>query len=174
MRFRHLDYGPATDVLSLGPAAIDDILDRGDLDAWAPLARAIRADPHGELADLVLRLCEAHPMYGTAAMWGAWIARLRYAPEDHSSLSLAQARIRAGLTQHDVAVRMGISQSDVSKLERRRDLRLSTLREYAAALDATLHIVARTPEGVETTLQVGDSRPQGRDRAGRALDRNDR
>lgn len=98
MRFRHLDYDTDTEVADLGPAAIDDLLERGDLEAWAPLARAIRRDLGGDLAETVLRLCDAHPMYGTSLMWRTWVERLRRAPVAPHTMSLAQARTRAGLT----------------------------------------------------------------------------
>jgi DNA-binding Xre family transcriptional regulator len=146
-RFRHLDYDSDAKIADLGLAAIDDLLDRGDLEAWAPLARAIRQHPAGELADMVLRLCEAHPMYGTCSMWRTWIARMRRAPVIHETVSLAQARIRLGLTQREVAERMGISQSDVSKLERRTDVRVSTLRAYMEALGTTLDLIVQTGDG---------------------------
>ena len=154
MRFRHLDYDAETAVAELGPAAIDDLLDRGDLAAWAPLARAIRRDPGGVLADTVLRLCEAHPMYGTCSMWRIWIERLRRARVARETLSLAQARIRSGLTQQAVAERMGISQSDVSKLERRGDMRLSTLRAYLTALGAKIEIIARSGDVEAVSLRI--------------------
>lgn len=77
MRHRHLDYPPDAPVETLGRAAIDDLLDRGDLRDWAPLARAIARDPHGQLADTVLQLCAAHRMYGTSRLWTSWIVRLR-------------------------------------------------------------------------------------------------
>lgn len=77
MRHRHLDYPPAAGIAELGAAALDDLLDRGDLTDWAPLARAVAADPHGPLADKVLHLCAAHPMYGTSVLWRLWIAQLR-------------------------------------------------------------------------------------------------
>jgi hypothetical protein len=77
VRFRHLDYPPDADVRELGLAALDDLLDRGDLDDWAPLARAVAEDPHGALADKVLRLCDAHPMYGASVLWRAWITCMR-------------------------------------------------------------------------------------------------
>lgn len=77
MIHRHLDYAAATPVTELGSAALDDLLDRGALDDWRPLLVAIAADPFGELADRVLRLCEANPRYGTSALWIAWIARRR-------------------------------------------------------------------------------------------------
>ncbi len=49
-----------------------------------------------------------------------------------------------GLTQVELAERMAISQSDLSKLERRRDTRLSSLRAYAAALGGGISIVFRS------------------------------
>jgi transcriptional regulator with XRE-family HTH domain len=49
---------------------------------------------------------------------------------------LAGARRAAGLSQTEVAARMGTSQSAVARLERGdADVRLSTLQRYAAALD---------------------------------------
>jgi len=77
MIHRHLDYPEGTPVEELGDAAIDDLLERGDLGAWRPLLRAIAADPHGALSERVLRLCEANPRFGTSALWRAWIAQRR-------------------------------------------------------------------------------------------------
>ena len=49
---------------------------------------------------------------------------------------LVEVRQELGLSQTEVAARMGTSQSAVARLERGdADLRLSTLRRYAAALD---------------------------------------
>lgn len=49
---------------------------------------------------------------------------------------LADARRSAGLSQTEVAARMGTSQSAVARLERGdTDVRLSTLQRYAEALD---------------------------------------
>jgi hypothetical protein len=42
----------------------------------------------------------------------------------------------------DVAGRLGVSQGNVSELERREDLYLSTLREYVEALGGTLELTA--------------------------------
>jgi hypothetical protein len=77
MVHRHLDYPPGTPVEELGPAAIDDLLDRGDLRDWAPLFRAVAAEPWGRVAEMILHLCEAHPMYGTSRLWPAYIAHRR-------------------------------------------------------------------------------------------------
>lgn len=144
MEFRHLDYAPGTPATELGPAALEALLDRGNLDDWTPLARAIADDPWGETAKTVLRLCDAHPMYGTSALWPAWIERRR-GSQEREATTLAEARERAGLTQTRVAERLGIGQSDVSKLERRSDVLLSTLRAYARAIGARLHVALEGP-----------------------------
>jgi DNA-binding XRE family transcriptional regulator len=145
MEYRNLDYPADTPVAELGAAAIDALLDRGDLADWSPLLREIAADPEGNAAEVVLNLCAAHPMYGTSVLWPHWILRLRgRRPSD--STTLAQARKRAGLTQVRVAERMGIRQSDVSKLERRSDVLLSTLQAYARAIGARLSVEIQTPE----------------------------
>lgn len=145
MRFRHLDYPKTTPVEALGAAAIDDLLERGDLESWRSMARAVRSDPTGALADTILRLCAAHPMYGTAPLWRTWIQRLRRGGDKPRAVGLAELRTRAGATQHDVASRMGIAQSDVSKLERRADAKLSTIRAYVEALDGQLEVSVRLP-----------------------------
>lgn len=142
MRFRHLDYRADTPVEELGAAGLDDLLDRGDLAAWTPLARAIRRDPFGEPSETVLDLCEAHPMYGTSSLWRTWIERLR-AGAPAGSVTLSELRERAGLTQERVAEQLGTSQSDVSKLERRADLKLSTLRSYVAGLGGRLDVMVK-------------------------------
>ena len=151
MRFRHLDYPDGCPVDDLGPAAIDAILDRGDLEVWRPLRDAVREDPFGAVADAILRLCAAHPMYGTSAIWTTWIERLR----SEVPVGLADLRRRRGLTQTDVAQRTGSTQSDVSKLERRSDVRLSSLASYAAALGGELEVRVRFPGGSPVPSRPG-------------------
>jgi transcriptional regulator with XRE-family HTH domain len=52
---------------------------------------------------------------------------------------LVAARVSAGLSQTEVAARMGTSQSAVARLESgEADVRLSTLERYAAALGRQL------------------------------------
>jgi transcriptional regulator with XRE-family HTH domain len=165
---RHLDYAPGTPVADLGPAAIDALLERGDLETWRPLLRAIADDPWGATADTVLRLSDAHPMYGTSALWRAWIDRLR-GPSGGERTTLVEARARAGLTQAQVAERLGIGQSDVSKLERRGDVRLSTLRAYVRAIGARLHVGIQGPgEDEPRTLVLTPGASAPRSRSGRA------
>ncbi|HET9093291.1 MAG TPA: helix-turn-helix transcriptional regulator [Acidimicrobiales bacterium] len=54
---------------------------------------------------------------------------------------LVQQRMALGLTQTEVAARMGTSQSAVARLESgEADVRVSTLERYAAALEASLEL----------------------------------
>jgi transcriptional regulator with XRE-family HTH domain len=90
-------------------------------------------------------------MYGTSPLLRSWIERCRTRRgarglDDAETVSLAELRRSLGKTQAEVARAMGISQSDYSKLERRRDVRVSTLRSAAAALGGSLHLVVRTPD----------------------------
>ncbi len=63
------------------------------------------------------------------------------------AIALAEIRERRGLTQVDVARVMQTSQASVSKLERREDLYLSTLRDFVTALGGRLELSAVFPEG---------------------------
>ncbi len=54
---------------------------------------------------------------------------------------LRQAREKAGLTQEEVANRLGTKKSAISRIENHaEDIRLSTLRAYAKAVGAKLQI----------------------------------
>lgn len=57
-------------------------------------------------------------------------------------LDLRAIRELTGRTQEDVASAAEIEQSEVSRLERRQDCRLSTLRRYVQALGGELEVIA--------------------------------
>lgn len=153
MQHRHLELDPATPAAELPAAAIDDLLERGDLADWAPLLREIQREPWGAVADRVLDLVARHELYGTSALWRAWIEELRAGePPFHAGAALRRLRLDAGLTQAQVATRLGLTQPEVSKLERRPDVRLSTLRSYIGAVGGRLALVVRRGDG-ETELE---------------------
>jgi len=62
-------------------------------------------------------------------------------------LQLAEARQAAGLTQAEVAIRLGVSQAQVARIEKRgyESYTLTSLRRYLEALDAgfTLEVTVR-------------------------------
>ena len=74
-------------------------------------------------------------------------------------MGLPALRRERGLTQVELADRLEMSQSDLSKLERRRDVRPSTLRAYAEALGGSLRILFLSG-GEPTEIQLsGRHRP---------------
>lgn len=57
-------------------------------------------------------------------------------------MTLAELRNHVGKTQSEVGAPMGMAQSNVSMLEARTDVHLSTLRDYVEALGGRLEVVA--------------------------------
>jgi DNA-binding XRE family transcriptional regulator len=144
MEHRHLDVEPGTPVAELGLAALDDLLERGDLDDWQPLLAEVRRDPEGAVADRILHLVERHPMGGTSELWRSWIeGRRAAAREQHVGARLKELRRRRGLTQRQVAERLGMTQPEVSRLEGRSDARLSLVRAFVRSLGGELETTAR-------------------------------
>lgn len=70
-----------------------------------------------------------------------------------AELPLHQLRQVRDLTQQQLAQDLDITQPEVSRLEHRTDLYLSTLRRYIEALGGGLEILARFPDG--TVVRVG-------------------
>jgi transcriptional regulator len=60
-----------------------------------------------------------------------------------TEMDLRELRIAAGMTQEEVSEALKSAQSEISRLEKRDDHRVSTLREYVRALGGRLEIVAR-------------------------------
>jgi DNA-binding transcriptional regulator YiaG len=88
----------------------------------------------------------------TAKKWSD-IRAQRFSPEELRQIDeeieseLLEMDLRAlreavGLTQGELAQRVEITQSQLSKMERREDHRLSTLRRYVEALGGNLEICA--------------------------------
>ena len=62
-------------------------------------------------------------------------------------MQLQELRKARNLTQVDLAKAMSVEQAAISKLERRDDMYVSTLREYVKALGGELKLVASFPDG---------------------------
>lgn len=72
------------------------------------------------------------------------------------SMALAELRRARELSQQTLAAAMDVSQPEISKLEKRTDTYVSTLRKYIEALGGSLEIVARFPEGNVRITQFAD------------------
>ena len=64
-----------------------------------------------------------------------------------AEMLLAEVRRLVGLTQEEVAQKLGIKQPTLSKLESQDDMQISTLRRLIQALGGTLEIVVHLPAG---------------------------
>jgi transcriptional regulator with XRE-family HTH domain len=56
-------------------------------------------------------------------------------------IDLAQLRRELGVTQEELAERLGVKQAAVSKLERKTDLHMSSLTNYLEALGVDARII---------------------------------
>jgi predicted XRE-type DNA-binding protein len=67
-------------------------------------------------------------------------------------MHLADLRRARELSQVELAEKLGIAQSEVSKVENRADVMLSTLRKYIQATGGDLELVAHFPDGRDVKI----------------------
>jgi hypothetical protein len=87
-------------------------------------------------------------------------ARIRKRSEEliAEELALRDLRNARQLTQSEVARRLGGRQVYVSRLEKRADIKLSTLRDYVGAIGGDLHLIVSFPDGNTVKLkEIGDT-----------------
>jgi DNA-binding XRE family transcriptional regulator len=73
-------------------------------------------------------------------------------------LLLSECRQMAGKSQQEVADLLGIKQPSLSKLEKQKDMQISTLRKIVAALGGELEVLARFPRGTVRIEQFDRAR----------------
>lgn len=92
--------------------------------------------------------------------------------------TLKDLRKAAKQTQEDLAVALGVGQDTISRLEKRSDMLLSTLRHYVESMGGTLELVAQFPNrppvvidhlGVEKSSRQLSSSRTGRARSAPAV-----
>jgi DNA-binding transcriptional regulator YiaG len=74
-------------------------------------------------------------------------------------IPLHELRRARDLTQMTLAKAMRTSQGEVSKIEQRTDVYVSTLRSYLEAMGGELELVARFPDGAVEISQFGELDP---------------
>jgi len=67
-------------------------------------------------------------------------------------MTLRDLRKAQDLTQERMAELLGVGQDNISRLENRTDMLLSTLRSYVAAMGGSLDMVVRFPDRPAVTL----------------------
>lgn len=69
--------------------------------------------------------------------------------------SLPDLRAHRSLTQAQVAQTLNLTQSDVSRLERRSDVLVSTLRRFVQATGGQLELVVQYPDAESVRIDLG-------------------
>ena len=110
---------------------------------------------YGDGADEVYRDDEA--IYGRAI--SLLLSRTYTAPPE--PVRLRELRQECGMSQAELAVILNKQQGEISKIERRQDVRVSTLRDYVQSMGGTLQIVASMPGGVVRRLEIEDAKESG-------------
>jgi DNA-binding XRE family transcriptional regulator len=86
--------------------------------------------------------------------------------------TLKDLRQAAQQTQEQLAATLGVGQDAISRLEKRSDMLLSTLRHYVESMGGKLELVAqfpnRPPVVIEHLGEGGNVPAQGRNRPSRA------
>jgi len=90
----------------------------------------MRTKPFSELSDRILQ----------DPVRRARIELMQRAVED--AIDLTEARENQGLTQQQLAEKLGVTQANISRIEHEEDLYLSTLRAYVEALGGELRVKA--------------------------------
>ena len=77
-----------------------------------------------------------------------------------AEMPLHELRRARELSQAQLAEQLETTQPEVSKIERRTDMYVSTLRNFIQAMGGELEIVARFPDGAVQINQFHDLDPQ--------------
>jgi hypothetical protein len=108
------------------------------------------AHAYGEGADEVYSDEEA--AYGRAV--SLLLSRAYTSPPE--SVRLRELRKEQGISQAELAEILNKQQGEISKIERRQDVKLSTLRDYITSVGGSLQVLARMPGGVVRAIEIQD------------------
>src|ERR1700742_5186132 len=79
---------------------------------------------------------------------GAWRAAVETRKRElAAAMPLHELRRARRLSQEQLAEELGATQPEISKMEHRTDMYVSTLRRFVEAMGGELEIVARFPDG---------------------------
>lgn len=147
LKFRNITASPEDPVETWPFEGVLAAVERGTLPDWRRLARAIRADPWGPVAQQVLEAIHLSHPYGTAELLTGVVARARQLAADAERAEVA-AEIRdlvdeSGLSQQGFAERVGTSRSRLSTY-------MSGKVVPSAALIVRMRRIARHTSGTAT------------------------
>jgi len=77
-----------------------------------------------------------------------------------AQMPLQELRRSRALSQVQLAKTLNVKQANVSKIERRTDINIKTLRGLVSAMGGELHIIAQFPDGAVEINQFADLKTQ--------------
>ena len=157
---RHLDYGPRASVHDVGAAGLQGILDGGDVDGWRPVLTVLAHDPWGPVALRVEQVLDHLETYGTARLLRQWLRHCR-AGVEQPAVTLADLRREAGLSQRELAARLGSSQAQVARVEGASSPSMRSLNRYLQALAMTPVALVVTSDGGGRIVRLAGARDGG-------------
>ena len=86
--------------------------------------------------------------------------------------TLKDLRQAAQQTQEQMATALGVGQDAISRLEKRSDMLLSTLRHYVESMGGQLNLVAQFPNRPPVVIEHLGVEPSARKKAGMAKRRS--
>jgi transcriptional regulator with XRE-family HTH domain len=91
------------------------------------------------------------------ASWHADVAKSKQ--ELLAAMPLNELRRARQLSQEQLAEELGATQPEISKIEHRTDMYVSTLRRFVEAMGGQLEIIARFPDGTIEITQFHELDP---------------
>ena len=69
------------------------------------------------------------------------------------AMLLAELRKYTGMTQKQLAARLGITQPGLSRIESQDDMHIATLRKLISAIGGKLELIVHMPDGEDVSLK---------------------
>lgn len=114
VRFRNLEVTPEDAVEHWGPEGILTAIDRGGLAEWRRIARAVAADPQGDVAADLEEALELVEDAGAAQVMRLALARTRASESERLGWRIREYLWQTNLTQAQFAHAIGTSPSRMS------------------------------------------------------------
>lgn len=114
LAFRNIDVCPSEPVAQWGVEGILAAIDRGHLEHWRRIARAVRADPHGQVASDLTAALRVASSTGTAAALRRVLDAARRTEPERIARRVRDAIHRSGMSAGAFAGQVGTSASRLS------------------------------------------------------------
>lgn len=118
--FRNLDVSPTDPVEEWGSEGIVTAIERGGLDDWARITRAVQRDPWGEAAKDLEEALDLAQSPGVVATLRTVLDRARETEAEAVARKIRRWVQASGMTRAELAATLGTSRSRLSSYERGR------------------------------------------------------